>query len=485
MPPPVAVGDPPLAAYDLRERVLETTRTPPDSPGGKWDNLQANMFDFAKRRGHGFFVSSDKIRDGNCVHIFSSFKSAGEFLRCCLEKTAKRHFYELVPSMTHCKAYLDVEYKLYGEEKPTWEETEENMIMAIGLVVQRSFGILNPEIMVLDGTRNITSGPPENKTGRKVSFHFIMPWLVYECNHSGQMKKFAENVQLALVSIGGTGFDGIVDTGVYGNNQKFRMPLCSKITDTTSTVLMMTGSQDMTRASFLQCLLTNTPENPQSIGGGVIWVPLSPGSTTNTPQRSLCSPSAGSANSSSRKVDADLAALLRRHDASTTISSVEDRPDGSKLARCRNNGVRTCIVSAGSHHATNNLYLKIHGQEVYAWCHGHECRGKSLLLGVLGQHEDKGGPPKKRKLFENHDNRDIQRVTRVDLERRIALCEFVPTEEEEGGGIKDANSFTDRDLADRMVAVRPQCPMHTFMHRPKLTLVFCSCRSPLSWRRMP
>lgn len=428
-------------------------------PGGKWDSKQDKMFEYAERKEirNNFFVSSDKwsrTAEGGeqSVHVFSSFQNAEAFLRFCVERTADRYFYELIKSGSECKAYLDIEYKrVDGDKTPESAEALEQVLAGIHTVLQREYSLFSQEIIVLEGTRK-TRKTLSTEVTEKVSFHFVIPSLIFERNHCGKMKAFAENVQLTIKNIFGDDCVDMVDRGVYGRNQKFRTPLSCKLTDITGTVLKKEGEggEQMTRSFFLQCMVTNVPlDKPDA--SGVRWVPMN---ETHTPRKEIRgtaqpSHSKNRTSVSEETVFGNVRSLLDQVGSGTRIKSVNIDANGDGDVYCANIGARKCIVSEGEEHQNNNMFLVAENFNVFAKCFSSKCAGKRKFIGKLDSSKNDESELKKRKVLANM-RKSITRVASINLGQKIALCEFAkPKCFEE----KTPDQYNNKELAALLVKV--------------------------------
>eukprot|EP00961_Rhodomonas_salina_P152317 2050165-Rhodomonas_salina.1 len=103
-----------------------------------------------------------------------------------------------------------------------------------------------PDIILLEGSRTTPKG-------FKLSFHVIIANLIYECNHAGTLHALAYCVHCHLWACR-PDWPPMVDLKVYSCNQKYQMPLSSKISDPTGTILTPPGCHTMTRRALLRAL---------------------------------------------------------------------------------------------------------------------------------------------------------------------------------------------------------------------------------------
>eukprot|EP00961_Rhodomonas_salina_P141004 1897888-Rhodomonas_salina.1 len=177
----------------------------------------------------------------------------------------------------------------------------------------------------------------------------------------------------------------MVDLKVYSRNQKYRMPLSSKISNTTGTILTLPGCHTMTRCWLLRALVTLVEPDDTAI-----WVQGHPSMLVLPTCNSDCPPSGlpGSRpgriglESDEARVQAFTALLRKKGDHVTSVAHTEMDDDLNGRAVCRQTGPRLCLVSIGRVHASNNVLIDIQDGHAYLLCYSALCRGE-LYLGEI------------------------------------------------------------------------------------------------------
>jgi hypothetical protein len=183
-----------------------------------------------------------------------------------IEKTRSRHMYELIRENHPCKFYMDLE--CIGTTPGLAEDMRSHLKPLLTQFLEAKWKErpqnpdFRPEVHLLEGSR-------DTPKGLKISFHAIVRNLVFETNHSGTMKALASAFQAHLAQEK-PHWPQIVDKLVYSRNQKYRMPLSSKLSDPSGTTLQSTLGV-MTRRQVLDALVTFIEEDASAI-----WVPSPP-----------------------------------------------------------------------------------------------------------------------------------------------------------------------------------------------------------------
>ena len=94
-------------------------------------------------------------------------------------KEGKRNGYELIPEWAHCCPFLDVEFLV---DTPDPEHARLKMVCAhVKESIMATFGVV-ANIRVFESSR------PDSKSGKyKHSYHIIVPNVIMDNNHNGEM----------------------------------------------------------------------------------------------------------------------------------------------------------------------------------------------------------------------------------------------------------------------------------------------------------
>eukprot|EP00961_Rhodomonas_salina_P051957 697377-Rhodomonas_salina.1 len=271
-----------------------------------------------------------------------------------LEMTGLLHLYKLIRTEKPCKVYLDIKCLLLSAEAAS--PIQDGLAALVeeyvcGCWTHTAAGWrFDPDVILLEGSR------PTPK-GFKLSFHVIIANLIYECSYAGPLQAFADGVQRHL-SACRPDWPPMVDLKVYSCNQKYRMPLSSKISDTTGTILTLPGCHTITCRWLLRALVTMVEPDDT-----VIWVPGRP-SVLGLPTRKRDRPPSGRPDpltcqagleSDAARVRALTALLRKKGDHVTSVVRTEMDDDLNGRAVCQQTGPRLCLVSIGRVHASNNV----------------------------------------------------------------------------------------------------------------------------------
>jgi hypothetical protein len=274
--------------------------------------------------------------------------------------------------------------------------------------LQDQFGI-EVEIVVLEGSRILGNGV------WKRSNHIIFVNIAC-ASISGALKSFVkdlveENNKNTLFWWDDKGKQkNIVDHGVYTRNRCFRTPLSAKGDDSTATKLQRIErikSKDdagnvsivweprplVTKEEILECLVSYIPDDlRQRIIPDNESASNSQRHASGVSQRQNPRPAPSQQNSEYHA--ATLAQVQRMVDTAGGSGCVvykiqEECDDGSMRIQCKNDGLRTCLVTKGEVHDSNNAAIMVRADgTVWYYCYTKlckECDHNCVKIGELSE----------------------------------------------------------------------------------------------------
>lgn len=174
---------------------------------------------------------------------FGSLTAVDNFIenrnRVCKLKCA---LFEVIPSTYACRAYFDIDFAV-----PTPPQKEKLLDFAICchdevMNLARKHGATRSQAAVVVKDRSCK----RSETKYKISFHCILPFVMFSSNHCGALKEWAKELDKALVAplskIMGADVASVVDLRVYTKN---RLMSCIKTVKPSTDLVACYESQQM------------------------------------------------------------------------------------------------------------------------------------------------------------------------------------------------------------------------------------------------
>jgi len=243
---------------------------------------QAMMFEYADHFNQPYrcqYVemrpSSDRVMCGykymafpsiHWIRKFIEARNKGSKIKCAL--------FELIPSTYMCRAYFDIDYKLA-------KQPDSSVIMRFAVECQKqiqntasAYGVPPSKTSVVVKERCST----REDNSFKLSFHFIMPFVVFTCNHDGELKRWASDANERLHHNLHKVLDiecpiDVVDDKVYTVNRL--MSCIGTIKPCTDVVTAMTATKMRTHEL---CYTTMLPDATDDVAFEHAWISIPPGS---------------------------------------------------------------------------------------------------------------------------------------------------------------------------------------------------------------
>ena len=235
---------------------------PPRATGGNWRVVRA-MAEGERTDARQIIVAADAWsftakrvggpRQYQVSKRFRVFRDMRTFYTTYLAQSAHRNFFELVEPAAPVKLYLDMEWMSSGPEDGRLEEA----LHLVAEAIEAWWPALDmhdkQEVYVLKGGR-------WKDGGYKNSYHVVYPGMVFESN-TGAMRRFAQHLasqECFQVRRPDGKRTSMIDPVPYARWQPYRLPLCWKLDDKTSTELTLIGHQ-CTLGNLLRATATHVP----------------------------------------------------------------------------------------------------------------------------------------------------------------------------------------------------------------------------------
>jgi len=243
---------------------------------------QAMMFEYAEHFNQPYRCQYVETRNGGdrvvCGYKYMAFPSL-LWVRKFIEQRNKASklkcsLFELIPANYMCRGYFDIDHKM---QRPPLHQGAYSLRFASEckkqlqqLVVQRGVPLNKTSIVVKDRCSTRTDG------SFKASFHFILPFVLFENNHNGVLKSWAADFNFRLLNTLHTALGEdkpieVVDEKVYTIN---RLMSC------VGTVKPSTDPIDAISATKMQLhelCYTNTTDNTEDNAFAHAWISVPPG----------------------------------------------------------------------------------------------------------------------------------------------------------------------------------------------------------------
>ena len=208
--------------------------------------VAADAWSFIAKRAGG-------TRQYQVTKRFRVFSDLSTFYCTYLAHSTHRNFFELMAPATPVKLYLDIEWVSRNPEPDKLTAALEQVSAMIDVWWPELGPLWRQEVYILAGGRR--------KEGNyKNSYHVIYPSLIFESN-TGVMRRFVQHLarqECFRVHQPDGKVKSMIDPAPYASWQPFRMPLCWKLDDGSSTELALI-SHRCTLANLLRATASYIP----------------------------------------------------------------------------------------------------------------------------------------------------------------------------------------------------------------------------------